>query len=71
MSPSHSGGQGIDPIAQAMISTSCSSNSASNQSSCSGVHPAPCASKKPPIIRSASFVPRCQARNFRRFKRVA
>ena len=59
------------PIAQAMMSTSCSSISASKNATSSSLQLSQCASQKPPIIRSASLVPRCHARKRRRLRRVA
>ena len=65
------GGIGWVPIAHAMISTSSSCSSRSNQSSCSSFQLAPYLSRKPPIIKSASRVPRCHARKESRFKRIS
>ena len=69
--PAHCSGTGWARRAQAMMSTSCSSRNDSNHVISSSFQPAPCASRNPPIIMSASRVPRCQARNLRRLRRVS
>ena len=60
--PSNRAGGSAVPIAQAMISTSCSSSRPANQRRACGPQAEWWASKNPPIIRSASRVPQCHAR---------